>query len=313
MLKDAIIEYSKKINIDLIGFCDPYLPDKLHQKLLLQKDLNYKCEFQNGTIEEQTNPLLIMSNCKTIIAIGLAYPNKTDKLNNLSVDEVYFSSSSWGKDYHGVLKEKMTLLCNYIKQTNPTFEYKIICDTSPLCDRTIAYQAGLGFFGKNNLLINQEYGSNIFLGSILTNLVIPVDKPLDTKCKDNCFLCINACPTKAISEVGIINSNKCLSYITQKKELSIAEEKLINQCVYGCDICRNACPYNKRSNNIHEEFKPTNLEFININDYIPLSNKDFKDKYGHLAMAWRGPKIINRNIKIYKEQHLKNASKDISF
>jgi epoxyqueuosine reductase len=301
VLKDKIINYSKEIGIDLIGFTDASINEQLKEKLILKDKLGYNSSFEKGSIEERTNPKLLMEDSRTIIAIALAYSKTHPKKESLKEEEVYFSSSSWGIDYHKVIKDKLTLLVDFIKKEVPNFHYKIVSDTSPLCDRTIAYQAGLGFFGKNNLLINPKYGSYIFLGSLLTNLRLDIDKPLTLNCS-NCNKCLNACPTGALNENGVLNTNKCLSYITQKKELTEEESKLINQCIYGCDICMSVCPYNKNNNKIHEEFLPDGIEFININEYEPLSNRKFKRKYGHLSGSWRGPKIINRNIRLYKDK-----------
>jgi epoxyqueuosine reductase len=302
MLKNKIINYSKRIGIDVIGFTSIKIVPELTEKLKLQEQLDYSCEFQKGTIEERTNPKLLMDNVKTIIVIALGYSKTCNQLKNLTNEEVYFSSSSWGQDYHLVLHTKLNKLATYIKKEVSNFEYKIIVDTSPLCDRTIAYQAGLGFFGKNNLLINEKYGSYIFLGSILTNLDLKPDQPINKSCL-NCNKCINACPTGALNNNGVLNSKKCLSYITQKKgEITKQEQQLMNNCIYGCDICQQVCPYNNQNNNKHAEFNPTGVEFINVNMYEPLSNKSFKLKYGHLAGAWRGPKIINRNIEIYQQK-----------
>lgn len=301
MLKDKIKAYAKEIGIDLIGFTDTETNPVLESKLKLQKDLDLVCEFQKGSIDERTNPKLLMSDCKTIIAIALAYPKTCDKLENISSDEVCFSSSSWGTDYHKVLKEKMLLLVDFIQKEKPSFNYKIICDTSPLCDRTIAYQAGLGFFGRNHLLINPDYGSYIFLGSILTDLDIEKDKPITLSCS-NCNKCVKACPAGALNNEDVLNYKKCLAYLTQKKELDNSDPELMDQCIYGCDICMSVCPYNKHNNNHHDEFTPSGLEFINVKEYKPLSNRQFKRDYGHLAGSWRGAKIINRNIKLYKDK-----------
>jgi epoxyqueuosine reductase len=303
MLKEKIINYSKTIGIDVIGFTDADLGFELKEKLTLQENLGYKCSFQKGTIEERINPKLLLDDVKTIIAIAIAYPKTCDKLENISKNEVYFSSSSWGKDYHQVLKEKMKLLVDYIIKLEPSLKYKMAVDTAALCDRTIAYKAGLGFFGKNGLLINDNYGSYIFLGSLLTNLDLSIDYPIDKKCL-SCNKCILACPTGAISDKGIINSSKCLSYITQKKgELTEEEALLINNCIYGCDICMRICPHNQNNYEHNAEFLPTDIEFVNIDQHVPLTNKEFKERFGHIAGSWRGASIINRNIKLYKDSN----------
>lgn len=309
MLKKQIIKESKKIGIDGIGFTDAEVNLLLKKKLKKQAHLGYNCSFQKGTIEERVNPKLLMSDAKTIIVIFLAYPKTDYKLETLAKNEVYFASCSWGCDYHIVIKRKLNLLAEFIKKRSPSFKYKIVCDSSPLCDRTLAYQAGLGFFGNNNLLINEQYGSYIFIGALVTNLKLDKDKSLTKKCH-NCNRCINACPTNALNKEGLLNSHRCLSYLTQKQTSLTQEEiSLMNNCIYGCDICLQVCPYNKKNNNHRAEFLPTGIEFINVEQFKPLSNREFKRKYGSLAGSWCGNKVINRNINFYRQKIRKKEHK----
>jgi len=303
MLKRKIVEESKKLRIDGIGFTDAKINSTLKKKLKLQEKLGYACSFQKGTLEERLNPRLLMNDVKTIIVIFLAYPRTSPKLEALTKKEAYFASCSWGEDYHEVIKRKLSLLANYIKRLKPSLKYKIICDTHPLCDRTLAYQAGLGFFGNNNLLINEQYGSYIFVGALLTNLNLEQDKPLNKKCY-NCNLCIKACPTKALTKEGLLNSNRCLSYITQKKTpLTKKEISLINNCIYGCDKCMKVCPYNKDNHSHHAEFLPTGLEFINVDSFKALTKKEFTKRYGFLSASWCGYKVFNRNLNFFKQKN----------
>jgi epoxyqueuosine reductase len=305
--KQDIVNYSKEIGIDIIGFTNDNCLE-LKEKLLLQQNLGYSCGFEKGTIDERINPKRLLDDLNTIIVIGMGYPKTDVKLKNINVNEVYFSSSSWGTDYHKVLKDKLTLLAEYLNKKNANFNYKIAVDTSILDDRYMAYKAGLGFYGKNGLLINDDLGSYFFIGCLLTNLYIEIDKPLNMSCYQ-CDKCTNICPNHAINDSGILNAKKCLSYITQKKEQLTADETiLMNDCIYGCDLCQQACPYNDNINNTHhKDFKLSGIEFINVNEYKDLSNKEFNVKYGSLAGSWRGKNCIQRNIKIYKE---KIAKKD---
>lgn len=302
ILKNKIKAYSNQIGIDLIGFTKAEMNIELTKRLELQAKLDFISPYQKRSIKEKTDPKLLMPEAKTIIAIALAYPHTCLELDQLSPATAYFSSCSWGLDYHFVLREKLEQLANFIRKDRPHLKYKIAVDTSPLCDRTIAYQAGLGFFGKNNLLINPQYGSYIFLGSLITNLDLPVDKPIADECL-NCNLCIMACPTGALNETGILNAKRCLSYLTQKKGVLTKEEQaLMTNCIYGCDLCQRVCPYNKNNSDWHQEFQPSGVEFVSIKEYSSLSSKKFKEKYGHLAGSWVGAQTINRNLYICKEK-----------
>ena len=145
MLKQKIIDYSKKIGIDDIGFTDADICHDLKNKLLLQERLGFGCSFQKGTIEERIDPKKLFTDCKTIIVIAMSYHKTCPKLLSLKDNEVYFSSSSWDRLSSSV-KGKMQLLVNYIKTEFPNLKYKITVDNSYLCDRTLAYKAGLGFW-----------------------------------------------------------------------------------------------------------------------------------------------------------------------
>lgn len=284
-MKEKIISYCQELGIDDVGFVDY---DKIKNKIINKNQV-----FKSNSISINFNP-------KTIICIIMSYSKDCEKLKKLKENEVYFSSSSWGLDYHIVLKDKLKKLSEILENENENFEYQILVDNHPFDDRYIAYNCGLGFYGKNNLIINEKYGSYIFIGWMLTNINIENSKKIDKNCL-NCMNCINACPTKALTKDNY-DYTKCLSYITQKKELTKNDKKNLNNCIYGCDICMKACPYNKKNNDKNKCFMPSGIEFIAINEYKKLSNSGFKKKYGLLAGSWRGPKIIERNINLYKEK-----------
>lgn len=297
-MKEKIIEFAKTIDIEMIGFSNYYVDNDLKEKHRQKFLLNYDVPF-NYNPEIVCDPKNLLQDVKTIITIALPYFKTCQQLENLNENQVYFSSSSWGKDYHKVLNEKLDQIVNFIKKHKEINFVKCV-DTKPIDDRFLAYKSGIGFYGKNGLIINPKYGSYIFIGNLLTNLDLKADTPLKNKCL-NCDLCIKSCPGHAITEKGI-NSRKCLSYLTQKKgELTVEEKEKFNNCIYGCDKCMEVCPHNKNNEGYHE-FEPSGIEFIDINTFKKMSNKEFNNKYGCLAGSWRGKKIVERNIKIYQEK-----------
>lgn len=292
-MKEVIKDILNKYNIEEIGFAEIKYFKDLEKILIKQKKLNFDTPFQTGTIDEKTfkNEKLF----KSAIVCLIPYQKPTIDVKR---NEVYVSSSSWGNDYHKIFKD----ILNHVKEYLDTLGYKskVCVDNNNLDERYLAYKAGLGFYGLNNLLINDRYGSYFFIGVILTDAIFKYDKPLNKTC-NQCMKCIKACPTGALSYKNILNGNKCLSYITQKKEITEEEKKLLNQCIYGCDICSVVCPHNKNIQK-NSNFKMDSNIIINVSTYSKLSNKEFKKKYGKYAFAWRGKKVFERNIEAYKEK-----------
>ena len=291
MIEQQIKDIAYSLGIDLIGFSNSGCLSEIKDNISKQPK-SFITPFQaNLSGYEQNNT--------NFIAIALSYAQSKVPLTK---NEVTFADFSIGQDYHLVLMNKMNNLITYLKEFFPNDSFKPLTDTDPLCNRSIAYNAGIGFFGKNNLLINNKYGSYLVLGYIQSTHTFIIDKPVDKNCL-SCNNCIKACPGQALNN-KYLDGKKCLSYLTQSKEnLTKGEEDLFNQTIYGCDICQEVCPHNiDIPRDIHPEFKPTGVEIIDIYKYEPLSNKQFKIKYGHLTGAWRGKATFERNIKLYKRK-----------
>ena len=300
-LKQYIIDKSRELNIDIIRFTnnEPFLDAK--EYLVERANKNIQTEFEEKDIEKRINPSLTLPSCKSIIVIGISYnspggdPLRPDapKLRGI------LSKSTWGLDYHNVLKDKMENLIQEISKVKD-FEYKYFVDTGPLIDREVARRAGLGYFGKNCSIINGEYGSFIFIGYILTNLEILADNAIKGECGD-CTLCIDACPTGALEKPYRINPKMCISYLTQTKDdIPLELRDKMGLKIYGCDTCQLVCPKNKdikKSN--HEEFIPKLTNgYMDLEELLHISNRQFKNKYGHIAGSWRGKTILKRNAII---------------
>lgn len=309
-LKEEIIAYSKSIGIDKIGFAsaDPFV--ELKERLITQQNLGYQSGFEEKDIEKRVNPELILPEAKSIIAIALAYPSKMKDapLSKREERRGLFCRASWGEDYHTILKQKLSLLEDFILKRVPTAKVVSMVDTGELSDRAVAERAGIGWSGKNCSIITKEFGSYVYLGEIITTISIPPDTPITDQC-GSCTKCIDACPTGAIVQGGQLDSNKCIAFLTQTKTF-LADEyrtKLGNR-IYGCDTCQQVCPENKGKDfHLHEEMEP-NPEVVKplLKELLFISNRDFKEKFGSLSGAWRGKKPLQRNAIIgiahYKDQ-----------
>lgn len=309
--KEEIVQYSKQIGIDKIGFAtaDPFT--ELKERLIEQERLGYKSGFENGTIEERTTPTKLLPEAKTIISIALAYPSKMKNPPRSKKGERrgIFCRASWGEDYHNILRRKLALLEQFILEKYPHEKCLSMVDTGELSDRAVAERAGIGWSGKNCAIITPEFGSYVYLGELLTTISIPPDQPIEEQC-GSCTKCIDACPTGALVQGGQINAKKCLSYITQTKDFvpEPFREKLGNR-LYGCDTCQVVCPKNKGKDfHLHEEMEP-DPEIVKpkLTPLLSISNRQFKEKFGSLAGSWRGKKPIQRNA-IIAFAHFKEES-----
>jgi epoxyqueuosine reductase len=156
------------------------------------------------------------------------------------------SCYAWGRDYHEVLGEKLKILSRYLKEELCSgSQAKWYVDTGPVLERDFAASAGLGWIGKNTLLLNKTFGSFLFLGEILTDVELNYSEPAENLCK-TCTLCLEACPTGALEEGGILNANKCISYLTLEHRSEPPEwaRGKLRDYLAGCDLCQTACPYN---------------------------------------------------------------------
>lgn len=289
-MKKEIIDISKNVGIDIIGFCDLKNLVVFYDKYELQETLGYKCSFQVGDITDKDLSNEKYSSFNTGIVVGVSY-KKIDLSDKFKVS---FSSCSQGIDYHILVRDKLLNIESYLLDKG--YSSKIFVDNNALDERMLAYNAGLGFYGKNNLLINEKLGSYFFIGVLLTDAVIESDKIIESKCGD-CGLCVNVCPFKAINENGILNANKCMSYINQKKTLDEEFISGFDNCIYGCDRCISVCPYNKNVDVINGLHEPDEI--------LNMSDDEYSKIYKNNASFWRGKKVIDRNINIYLN-NLKN-------
>ena len=298
-IKEEIINLAKKIGISKIGFTTADDFDYLEKSLRLAVEEGRNSGFEHKNIEERIKPKLSLASAKTIISIAVAYPHKLKQQpQKTAYKRGKFTPNSWGLDYHYVLQDKLDRLAKGIEELTADFEYKGMVDTGALVDTAVAQRAGIGFIGKNGLVISKEFGSYMFLGELITNLDIEPDQPVDYGCGD-CNRCVTACPTSCLIGDGSMNAKRCLSFQTQDKGVMDLEfRKKIKTVIYGCDICQICCPYNKGLDNpLATEIDP-DLSHPELLPFLELSNGQFKEQFGHVAGSWRGKNILQRNAII---------------
>ncbi|MBU9674107.1 tRNA epoxyqueuosine(34) reductase QueG [Planococcus sp. CP5-4] len=308
--QQQLVAYAAEIGIDKIGFASAEPFFNLKHRLIRQQQLNFQSGFEESDVEKRTRPELLMEEPVSIIAIAIAYPSKMEGATPgvKGARRGIFSRSSWGKDYHAALRDRLALLEAFIAAHYPDARTKSMVDTGELSDRAVAERAGIGWSAKNTNIITPEFGSYVYLGEMITNIPFEYDEPLEDQCGD-CRLCIDTCPTGAIVEGGQLNAQRCISFLTQTKGFLPDEfRSKIGNRIYGCDTCQTVCPKNKRkANRIHPEFDPDpEIAKPLLEPLLTISNREFKEKFGHVSGSWRGKKPIQRNAILalahFKEQ-----------
>ncbi|MCM3748437.1 tRNA epoxyqueuosine(34) reductase QueG [Paenibacillus pasadenensis] len=290
------------LGIDDIGVASPEPFTELKGRLIRHRELGYESGFEASDLDKRTDPSLLFEEPRSIIAISVAYPNK---LPNPPRSEPVarrgiLSRSAWGEDYHSVLRLRLRRLEQWLQERVPELRAESMVDTGELSDRAVAERAGIGWTGKNSFIMNRKHGTFMYLAEMITNLPLEPDSPLQDSC-GSCTKCIDACPTGALVGPGQLNAQRCISYVTQTKEM-VSDELMrkIGNRLYGCDTCQIVCPVNRGVNvTRHPEFeadaeqvKPLLLPLLN------MSNREFKERYGTNASSWRGKKPIQRNAVI---------------
>jgi len=260
-IKIEIINFCKELGLDTIGFT------------------------------KGINPEIYMKDGKTIISIAFPYLYGKD-----FSDEIYFSKYTHGLDYHFVVQLYLSKICGFIEKLGG--KAISFVDSNALPERYIAKLSGIGFRGKNQMLITSKYGSYVFLGEIITDICLEESTQSNENC-GSCTSCFNACPTGAISNYGC-NFNTCLSFITQKKEIDEDWLLKLDGRIFGCDSCQKSCPKNINIDfSKIKEFKPLSfMEKVDVQEIIFMNNKTFEEKYKITSCGWRGKNILQRNAII---------------
>ena len=295
-LIDKIKTKAKEIGFSKVGITDtaPFSAEiQEYFTEWLRKGYNARMGYLEKNIEERLKPSRTFEGAKSIVSVAISYnpgwiEHATD--GNLSVISKY----ALGYDYHKVVLDKLKLLLDFVvNETSGEVKGEIYCDAGPVMEKAIAERAGLGWIGKNTILITKEFGSWVFLGEIILDVELKKDSSGKRLCFD-CNLCIESCPTKAIITPGIINASRCLSYFTTESrgEIPLELRDTLGNRVFGCDSCQEVCPFNKDVPETAEPlFKPQkNLMSMPLEKLIILASEEFSKRFRNSAI-----KRVKRN------------------
>jgi epoxyqueuosine reductase len=211
-----------------------------------------------------------------------------------------------GRDYHRALRPPLKQLAEYVRSLgNASTIAKAYCDAGPVPERELAQRAGIGWVGKNTMLIDPKAGSFFFLAVILTDLDIGLDAPFEADRCGSCRRCLEACPTGAFPEPRVLDSRRCISYLTieHRGPLTADQAAMLDGWVFGCDICQEVCPWNVKfaaaADDPALEADPA-IARLDLSQLVDLGDADFERRYGHTALARAGPKGMRRIARLLR-------------
>ena len=271
-MKSWIQERAKALGFDKVGVCSATL-DGIHKTALsawVGRGYAGEMDYMVRDWQRRADPSLVLPGAKSLMALATNYyhPENPPPQDRGRLGRV--ARYAYGRDYHNVIGKGLKKLIAAIRERAPMARLKGYVDTGPVLERAVAAQAGLGFIGKNTTLITEDYGSWVFLSVILTDLELEPDQPLGLDC-GNCTVCLKACPTGAIVEPTVIDSRRCISYLTIEYRGDEIPAELARQSgdwVYGCDICQEVCPYNRATTPSRPEFHPSQ----GVGAWLPLDD-----------------------------------------
>jgi epoxyqueuosine reductase len=261
--------------------------------------------------EMRADPRKLFPAARSVIAVAKNYYTPARHSDDPATGKV--SRYAWGDDYHEVVGSRLRSLLAWIKEEIPQAEGKVCVDIQPMMDKAWAARAGLGWIGKHTNLITPEFGSWVFLGELLLNIDLEYDNELVADHCGSCTLCIDACPTSAITEAYVVDSTKCISYATielRAPELPGHITDSLEGWLYGCDICQDVCPWN-RFEQITDEprFQPREG---NVNpplaELMDLTPETYSERFRHSAMKRAKLSGLQRNARALLGPHSESAT-----
>ena len=271
--------------------------EKMHLDSWLDKVFHAGMDYMQKHKDLRVNPDLLVENAKSVIVFLYNYfPSEM-----MSGDSSYLISAyAYGRDYHDVIREKLNILIVKLKEKVPEISIRGFVDSAPVLERAWATRAGIGWIGKNSMLISKKNGSYFFISELITDLELEYDQPMGGDYCGDCSRCIDACPTGAIMDLKVVDANKCISYLTIENKGEIPEgfKGKYEKWIFGCDICQQVCPWNRFSTPHNEPaFEPApGLMELNRKDWEQMDNDQYKSIFRKSAVKRAKFAGLRRNI-----------------
>lgn len=268
----------------------------------LKKGAHGKMSYMEKHFDKRLDPTLLVPGAKSVVSLLYNYYPEKD-LTKEKDSHHKIAKYAYGKDYHFVIKDRLKSFMSLLHEQIGAIEGRVFVDSAPVMERQWAQKSGLGWIGKNTLLINKKQGSFFFLAELIIDLELEADGPIKDYC-GSCTRCIDACPTEAITPYEL-EANKCISYLTIELKDNIPTEfkEQMAGWAFGCDICQDVCPWNRFSKPHHEdEFKPKKeLESLFNNNWEDLTKEIFQVAFKNSAVKRTKFEGLKRNLEFLKK------------
>jgi len=288
------------LGFSLVGIAPAARPDTLdflHD--WLNRGMHGEMGYMSRRKDAYAHPSGVMPEVRSLILLSMNYSNEQSSDSATGRIAKYATGET---DYHDLMRSRLKSLVRMLREAFPESRNRVIVDTAPLLERDFARKAGLGWFGKNTLLINKYEGSYFFLAGILTDLELPADSPHETSHCGTCTRCLDACPTDAFDGPYTLDARKCISYLTiELRDQEIPDELRsgIGDWLFGCDICQDVCPWNRKSPGTSEtEFSPQSREPTQAVEFLNMSEEEFRQRFKGTPLERTGRVALARNAAI---------------
>ena len=264
-----------------------------------------KMEYLHRYVDQRTDASVLLPGAKSVIVCALSYHQPVPPPSDSRVPgpRGQVAMYAWGDDYHKVVKKKLFRLADRLRERiDEPFETKVCVDTAPLVEREYAQRCGIGWIGKNTLVLSEWMGSYFFLGEIVTTLELAYDPPAVDHC-GTCTRCLDACPTGAFVQAYRMDASRCISYLTiecRDEDISAEFREAIGTWVFGCDVCQQVCPYNRKAAYTTEPrfaVRPP-APNPNLDEMIGWSDKQYREVLMGSAIKRAKPAMLRRNAKV---------------
>jgi epoxyqueuosine reductase len=315
-LTQALKNQANELGFPLVGVTNAVTPTRLSQfHQWLASGFAGEMLYLENRRDAYQHPQSILDGCKSLLMLGVPYlydeHQRQPNPQQAGIGKIA-RYAQCGRDYHDLIRVKLKLLQQWLKQQCPTAKSRGVVDTAPLHEREFAAAAGLGWVGKNTLLLNREWGSYFFLAALLTDVELASDDPMNTGHCGTCTACLDYCPTNALIAPYLMDARRCLSYVTIENPGLPAAEVARNASgwIFGCDICQEVCPWNNRSHyTTDSEWQPM-AEFTSLDvlEVLNWNDDQFRDRVGNTPL-WRPRRrgMIRNAILLAGSQRLQNA------